>query len=148
MQTKQLGALKIVRMTSIVAVFAYGVLALFSTYVVPSRYSDCERNTKELNGGEKVLAGRKYKIILCGDGGDTNFMQDKIRMQIFSESGSLLAQRHFYVDWPMTNVQKRLVYGDDYLIYFDPYRPDNYKRKVSMPPTRLDWIRARLPLID
>jgi len=147
MQINKLGVRKMVRI-SIVAVTAYGVFALLSTYVLPTRYSDCERDTKELNGGEKVFAGRKFKIVLCGDGGDENFMQDKIRMQIFSESGNLLAQRQFYVDWPMTNVPKKLVYGDDHLIYFDPSRPKDYKRKVSMPPTWLDWIRARLPLVD
>lgn len=148
MQINKLEVRKIVLIISIVAVTAYGVLAVLSTYVLPTQYSDCERDTKELNGGEKVFAGRKYRIVLCGDGGDENFMQDKIRMQIFSENGNLLAQRQFHVDWPMTNVPKKLVYGDDHLIYFDPSRPKDYKRKVSMPPTWLDWIRARLPLVD
>jgi len=94
-----------------------------------------------------VYAGRKFKIVLCGIGGDENFMNDKIRMQIFSESGDLLAQRKFYVDWDGAEMFE-LSYGDDHLIYIDQNRPNDYKRKVSMPPTWLDWIRARLPLVD
>jgi hypothetical protein len=129
-------------------VTVYGVLAILSV-AFPKQYRDCERDTKYLNGGEKVYAGRKLKIVLCGDGGwrDDSSMHDEIRMQIFSENGSLLAQRRFIVDWP-DNGLRELSYGGDHLIYIDRSRPNDYKRKVSMPPTKLDWIRARLPLVD
>jgi hypothetical protein len=130
-----------------VAAVTYGVLALLSVYVPAKPYGDCEKDTKDLNGGERAYEGRKYKIILCGDGGDENFNHDKIRMQILSEGGELLAQRKFYVDWS-GGWPFKLEYGRDHLIYPDITRPNDYKRKVSMPPTRLDWIRARVPLVD
>ena len=75
-------------------------------------------------------------------------MNDKIRLQIFSESGELLAQRKFYVDWMMTNWPSKLEYGPDYLTYYDASQQDNYEHRVSMPPTWWDWVKARLPLFS
>jgi hypothetical protein len=137
---------KLMRRLLVVVVVGYGVLASLSIYVFPTKYGNCEKDTKDLNGGERVYVGRKFNVVLCGSGGDENFMHDKIRMQIFSENGALLAQRKFYVDWPGGVI--KLKYNDDHLIYADPTRPNDYRRKVSMPPTWLDWIRARLPLVD
>lgn len=147
MQTIKTGFWRIVRRLSIGVLALYGVLALLSIYVFPGSYTDCERNTKDLNGGERIYAERKFKIILCGNGGDENFMHDKMRMQILSESGELLAQRKFYVDWNGAGPFE-LEYGDDYITYFDVSKGSNFENKVSMPPTWLDWIRARLPLVD
>ena len=147
MQTSKAAVWKIARRGIIAALTTYGVLALLSIYVFHVRYTDCKIDTKYLNGGEKVYSGRKYKIILCGAGGDENYMHDKIRMQIYSESGTLLAQRKFYVDW-QTNFRRPLVYSDEQVTYFDASEESGFEHKVSMPPTWLDWIRARLPLVD
>jgi hypothetical protein len=147
MQTSTATVWKVVRKLLVVAVAGYGVLALLSIYVFQIHYPYCKEQTKYLNGGERVYAGRKFKIVLCGTGGDENFNHDRIRMQIFSDSGSLLAERKFYVDWNGVGPFK-LAYTDDHLIYADLSYENDYKRKVSMPPTWLDWIRARLPLMD
>jgi hypothetical protein len=147
MQTRKASAWKIGKRLLIAVLAGYFSLAVLVTYVFPTRYSDCERDTKELNGGERIYAGRKFKIVLCGTGGDENFMSDKIRMQIFSESGDLLAQRKFYVDWDGAGPFE-LEYGDGHLTYFNDSKNSTFENKVSMPPTRLDWIRARVPLID
>jgi hypothetical protein len=128
---------------ALLGVNAYLALRQSSTF--PAQYPFCEKHTKYLNGGEKFFAGRKFRIVLCGDWGAENFMHDEVRMQIFSDSGELLAQRKFYVDW---GGEIPLEYGEDYLIYFDLARHNDVRRKVSMSPTRLDWIRARLPLGD
>ncbi|OAI62903.1 hypothetical protein RSP795_10155 [Ralstonia solanacearum] len=74
-------------------------------------------------------------------------MHDHIRIQVFSETGYLLAQRKFYVDW-QTNFPRRIEYGPDYLTYFDASQQSGFKHRISMPPTWLDWIRARLPLVS
>jgi hypothetical protein len=147
MQTSKIRLFKMSLWLLALAAASSGALALLSIYVFPTQYTNCERNTKYLNGGVKVYDGKKYNIVLCGDGGDENFMHDKMRMQIFSESGGLLAQRTFYVDW-QTSGQRELVYGDDHLIYIDPSKPNDFKQKVRMPPTWFDWVRARLPLVD
>ncbi|RDU95919.1 hypothetical protein DWV00_26590 [Trinickia dinghuensis] len=84
---------------------------------------------------------------MCGTGGDENFMHDKIRLQIFSEQGELLAQRKFHVDW-ITNFPRELEYGVDHVTYYDASRESNFKHRIEMPPTRWDWVRARLPLLS
>jgi hypothetical protein len=147
MQTSTATVWKIVRRLLVVVVVSYGVLALLSIYVFQTHYPYCVDRTKYLNGGERVYAGRKFKIVLCGTGGDENFNADKIRMQILSETGGLLAQRSFYVDWNGGGPIK-VVYRENYLIYTDVTHQKLFEGKVSMPPTWLDWIRARMPLVD
>lgn len=114
----------------------------------PDRFSDCERDTRDLHGGVKIYGENKYQIALCGTGGDENFMNDKIRLQIFSESGELLAQRKFHVHWMMTNFRKELEYGQDYVAYFDNSQQSNFEHRIRMPPTWWDWVRARVPLLN
>ena len=147
MQTSTAIVWKVVRRLLIASVLGYGVLAILSLYVFQAHYPYCEEQTKYLNGGEKIYAGRKFNIVLCGTGGDENFNHDRIRMQIFSENGTLLAQRKCYVDWGGTPI--RIEYYDDHLFYFDDAsKGSGFQNRVSMPPTLLDWIRARLPLVD
>jgi hypothetical protein len=124
----------------------YAVLAFHSIYF-PTHYEGCERKTKRLNGGEKIFAGQKFKIELCGNGGDEDFNNDEIRMQIFSERGELLAKRRFVVDWNGTGPFP-LEYSSGYLTYFDLAKRGGFEHKMSLPPSRLDWIRARVPLAD
>ncbi|MGG1943952.1 hypothetical protein AB1286_03990 [Trinickia sp. NRRL B-1857] len=114
----------------------------------PDRFYECGRDTMDLKGGVKIFDGRKYRIVLCGTGGDESRMNDKIRLQVFSENGVLLAQRKFYVNWMMTNWPNELEYGSSYLIYYDASRQDNSEHRISMPPTWWDWVRARLPLLS
>jgi hypothetical protein len=146
MQTSIATGWKIARSMLFAAVISYAVLVALAIYVFPTKYGDCEKDTKELNGGVKMYGDRKFNVVLCGDGGNENFNHDEIRMQIFSENGTLLAVRKFYVNWGAGPIE--LTYHDDHLIYADPTRPNDYERKVSMPPTWLDWIRARVPLVD
>lgn len=147
MQTSTATIWRKARRLLVAAVAGYGVLVALSIYVFPTKYGNCEKDTSDLNGGVKVYGDRKFNVVLCGDGGNESFNHDKIRMQIFSENGTLLAQRKFYVNWNGGGPIE-LKYYDDHLVYADAARRYDYKRKVSMPPTRLDWIRARLPFVD
>src|SRR5690348_7816187 len=75
---------KIARRVLIVALIIYGIIfALDKRF--PDRFYDCERDTKLLQGGVKIYRGVKYSVVLCGTGGDENFMGDKIRLQVFSD---------------------------------------------------------------
>lgn len=137
---------KIARRALIVALIIYGVIfALDKRF--PDRFYDCERDTKLLRGGVKIYGGVKYSVVLCGAGGDENFMGDKIRLQVFSENGELLAQRKFVVDW-ITNFPRELEYGPDYVTYYDASQQSRFEHRISMPPTWWDWVRARLPLLN
>lgn len=139
-------ALKALKIITAAAVLLYIALA-FVIKTHPQQFSDCERDTKLLNGGIKVYGDQKLNVVLCGAGPDENQMNDKIRLQVFSEYGNLLAQRTFYVHWD-TNADRELVYGNDHLTYFDASQNNDYIHKVSMPPTWIDWIKARLPLLN
>lgn len=114
----------------------------------PDKFYDCEYDTNALHGGIKIYGEKRYSLVVCGVGGDENFMNDKIRLQVFSEKGELLAQRKFHIDWMMTNFPKELKYGPDYVIYYDNSQQSNFEHRISMPPTWWDWARARLPLMN
>ena len=111
-------------------------------------FSDCAMYTKSLKGGMKVFDGKKYNVVLCGTGGDENAMDDRIRLQIFSADGELLAQRKFHVHWMMANFRKELAFSGDHLTYYDNSQQSNFEHRISMPPTPWDWISARLPLLS
>lgn len=137
---------KCLKIAALLAVTIYVILSILDR-IYPEKFYRCEKYTKLLNGGERSFAGRKLNVILCGTGPDKNWMNDKIRLQVFSEEHTLLAQRTFHVDWD-TNADRELVYSDDRLTYFDSSRNDHYIRSIDMPPTWWDWIRARTPLLN
>jgi len=151
MQTGEMKWTKMARKVAsrfmIAALVLYGLLFALDRKF-PDKFYECEQDTNDLGGGVKTFDGRRFNIVLCGTGGDENRMNDKIRLQIFSESGELLAQRKFYVDWMMTNWPSKLEYGPAYLAYYDASQQDNYEHRISMPPTWWDWVRARLPLLN
>lgn len=108
-----------------------------------SSYRSCDLYTEEMNGGVKTFQGQSYNIVLCGINGGIdpdNWHYDEIRLQVFSMGGELLAERAFDFDWEL----RRLKYGDNHLIYADGGGKD-FQTKMPMPPTRWDWLRARLP---
>lgn len=137
---------KITKSILIATVMIYGaIFTIDKNY--PDKFYDCERDTNALRGGTRIYGGQKYGIVLCGTGGDENFMGDEIRLQVFSGKGELLAQRRFTVDW-ITNFPRELEYGPDYMTYYDASQPSHFEHRISMPPTRWDWVRARLPLLS
>jgi hypothetical protein len=131
----------------VAALIIYGAI-LASGTKYPDNFSDCGTYTTSLKGGVKVFDGKKYNVVLCGTGGDENAMDDRIRLQIFSASGELLAQRKFYVHWMMTNFRKELAFSANHLTYYDNSQQSNFEHRISMPPTPWDWISARLPLLS
>ncbi|MGX8883946.1 hypothetical protein ACWWD9_12120 [Methylovorus sp. SPW-M1] len=109
----------------------------------PFYYQKCDLYTEEMNGGVKTFQGRQYNIKLCGLRGridPSNVQDDEILLRVYSMQGELLAERYFEFYWGL----RELRYGKDYLMYADG-DGEGYATKMTMPPTRLDWIRARLP---
>lgn len=136
----------VVRIVIISLIICCAIFAIDKIF--PDKFYECEQDTKNLRGGIRSFGGKRYSIVLCGTGGDENRMNDKIRLQIFSESGELLAQRKFYVHWMMTNWPSALEYGPKDVIYFDASQQRNFEHRIRMPPTWWDWIMARLPLLN
>lgn len=125
---------------------AYAVICLY-VFLFPTDYGRCDYYTHELNGGVKEFNGQKYTINLCGTGGDDMQSDDEVRLQVFDDKGELVALRHFTVNWNDSGFPKVLEYHPDYITYYDNTGSD-FDKRLSMPPTATDWIRARLPLVN
>lgn len=133
MQTRAIKLLGI----AFVVYFGIGLFVHFNRPV----YGRCEFFTKELNGGKKDFRGAAYAVRLCGADIENG---TEIKLQVFSGAGDLLAQRYF--SYYLNSVTERdLREGADSIIYYDSSK-DNPMQLISIPPTKWDWIRARLPL--
>ena len=112
----------------------------------PDDYQECEYYTEHLNGGVRTFQGKQYNIVVCGLRGRIdpgNVQHDEIRLMVLSMDGELLAER-YYEPILGIDVLLPLEYSDDYLIYNDG-EGRGFQTKMPMPPTRLDWLRARMP---
>jgi hypothetical protein len=67
-----------------------------------------------------------------------------VRFQLLDGSGKLRAQRYFsyYIN---SATERELVDGAGGIIFYDS-SSDDVMQLLSIPPTKWDWIRARLPL--
>lgn len=125
----------------------YAFMVLF-VFIFHGSYSRCDHYNKKLNGGIKEFQGQKFKINMCGTGGDKIQNNDEIRLQVFNEKGDLLALRHFVVDWDTNSSSRGIHYHPNHLAYVDESLQSDFNKTITMPPTALDWIRARIPLLD
>lgn len=125
----------------------YAGMLLF-VFIFPTSYGRCDHYNEKLNGVTVEYEGRPYTVNLCGTGGNDNSNNDEIRLQVFNENGDLLALRHFVVNWNENNFPRKIEYRPDRIIYYDGSLESDYKKAVSMPPTALDWVRARIPFFD
>ncbi|MBA9897903.1 hypothetical protein D7207_11895 [Burkholderia cepacia] len=111
---------------------------------------DCQRYNynEKLNGGIKELDGKKYLVNICGSGiDDRRFMgdgMDNVRITVSDEHGEILAKRNYKVFWDGVPGHEPLVFEKDRIIYQDDKEQADHS--ISIPPTKLDWIRARLPI--
>ncbi|WP_157377902.1 hypothetical protein [Burkholderia ubonensis] len=126
-------------------IIAYTCVNLFD-FLLPIQYGRCDFYTQKLHGGVRRINGQKYTINLCGTGGDSMQSGDEIRLQVFSENGRLLAQRHFTVNWNET-FPNALEYSTDHITYYDN-NGKGMESTISIPPTATDWLRARLPFLN
>lgn len=131
----------------------YACMVLYSIKF-PNEYDRCDFYNKELGGRVKEYQGRKFKVHLCGTGdydGRFEYKPDEIRLQVFNEKGDLVALRHFKIDW-QSSFDREIEYHSNHIAYIDESSSTNTislsTKTISMPPTALDWIRARIPLLD
>ncbi|WP_157660218.1 hypothetical protein [Burkholderia ubonensis] len=117
------------------------LLVGFSVHLARPKYDRCDFFEKELNGGKKEFVGVEYYAKLCG--ADIRNGHE-VRFQLFDGSGELRAQRYFsyYVN---TATERELVDGVGGIVYYDS-SSSNVMQLLTIPPTKWDWIRARLPL--
>ena len=112
-------------------------------------YTDCQRYnySDKLNGGVKEFDGKKFTIQICGSGANNSHFfgdsMDAVVLTVTNEQGEVLARRHYKVFWegkpghePLTIEKNSITYQDD---------EEQADHTIAMPPTTIDWIRARLP---
>jgi hypothetical protein len=112
--------------------------------------TDCQRYNynNKLNGGVKNFDGKKYTINICGSGvNNSHFFGDSmdvVKLTIEDEQGDVLAERRYKVFWEAKPGHEPITIKKNGIIYQDDEKQQDYI--ITMPPTSLDWIRARVPL--
>ncbi|WP_233633080.1 hypothetical protein [Burkholderia seminalis] len=101
-----------------------------------------------LDGGVKSIQGTDYRFQMCGTGGnDQDGTDDRIELRVFDSRGVLLARRYFSVNWYAgRSSHQPLKYEDNRVGYIDVSDEANFHKSLTIPPTKWDWIMARLPL--
>lgn len=130
----------------LLAIVSLGVLVVYA--LNNHNDIDCQRYNYNsvLNGGVKEFDEKKYIVNICGSGvDDRRFLGDKmdnVRLTISNDKGEVLAIRNYKIFWdgqpghePLVIEKNRIVYQDD---------KEQVDHSISMPPTILDRIRARL----
>lgn len=110
-------------------------------------YKNCAGYSEKLNGGLRRFDDQTYRIELCGSGPDETGANDHIRLRIFDDEDAVQAIRYFRLDWDV-NAERKLEYSDQHIIYFDHADQNDQMQTMSMPPSPLDWLRSRIPLLD
>ena len=115
-------------------------------------HTDCQHynyNSK-LNGGVKEFQGQKYTINICGSGINNSHLFgdsfDAVELTIINEQGELVAKRRYKVFWDGVPGHEPLTIGKDRIIYQDD--EEQAEHSITMPPTVIERIRARLPLAN
>lgn len=125
------------------------ILSYASLYIIyfsyQSTYGKCDYYTKLLNGGIHDFRGDRYEIRICGTKKIIG-SGDKVRLQVLGREGEILAARHFVFYWNSAT-EKEIEYGDKYILYYDISNKE-VLNTIAIPPTTLDWITARIPLLD
>jgi len=128
-------------------VMTYG-FAVLCAAIFGRDYGRCDfyNSSDTLNAGIKTFNGQSYKIQVCGTGArPQDGTDDELELKVFSPKGELLAKRHYSVNWEAgSSFHEPLQYTNDAVIY-NEYEDDG---KIKIPPTALDWIMARIPLLD
>ncbi|WP_275921382.1 hypothetical protein [Burkholderia sola] len=114
--------------------------------------TDCQRfnyNVK-MNGGVKQVDGITYIVNICGSGVRSNSLwgdqNEQVKLVVSDAHGSTLATRLFFVFWDGRPGEDSIIIRKNKLVYFDASDEDDSERSISLPPTTLDWITAKIPI--
>ncbi|WP_059004243.1 hypothetical protein [Pseudomonas syringae] len=112
--------------------------------------SSCQHynHTGKLKGGSKSFNNKTFTINICGAGVNNSLFNgdgmERVRLTISDDQGELLARRYYKVFWDGQPGHEPLKVSEDSIVYQDDKEQKDHT--ITMPPTRLEWIRARLPL--
>jgi hypothetical protein len=122
---------------------------LAGTNLFGPQYGRCEfyNSPTTLNAGRKDFNGVVYEIRVCGSAprpqaGDN----DRLELTVLDEHGEMLARRHYSVNWQAgISFHEPLQYEKDPVMAVNAFGEDI---RIQIPPSRFDWLRARIPLLD
>jgi hypothetical protein len=110
---------------------------------------ECEYYNEKFGGGWMDFRGEKFNIQLCGKSipdstpvWGKGSMGTRVRLTVFDESGALRALGYFTGDgnsFSFSIEESGIRYGD---------WEESRDKFISMPPSKLEWILARLPSHD
>lgn len=145
--------MELLKMTPSVIIWAVAFLCS-STYLYNLFHeTDCQQYSynNKLNGGPKEIGGKTYIFNVCGGVHDSHFLGDgldRVQLTITDEQGAVLAKRHYKIMWGDTLGHQPLLINRNSISYFDDTNSYAEQRTITMPPTILDWIGARVPLLN
>jgi hypothetical protein len=115
--------------------------------------TDCQAHNynEQLNGGRTVIGGKAYIINLCGSGRSDSFLFgssfDRVRLEVLNEQGELMIKRYYSVFWDGQSGHEPIAVHQDSISYVDDAYDGN-PQTITIPPTYLDWLRARVALFN
>jgi len=104
---------------------------------VADHFDQCQNVKKEFHG-------EIFEIQVCRGITYENGESQAIRLGVFDRQGELRASRDF-VFRGINSIPAPVEYKENKLIYFNS---DDQVQYFNMPPTTLDWLRARIPFSD
>jgi len=113
----------------------------------PPKVGACDKYTQYFRGGLHSYNSIPYLVTLCGTRGRFDVDLDHVRLQVHSMEGELLAQRWFAMNW-QSGASNKLDYYGNLIFYYDKGAHQDIgtdELYLKMPPSKLDWLRARLP---
>ena len=124
-------------------------LGVFATanWLLPVEYIACNSYTRQMKGGLKKFDGKYFDIVLCGQLGGISpdwGRHDRVRLQVFSADGELLAVRYFTPLVGVGGSSHQLEY-DAYHLRFNDGDEVGRRIEMTMPPSQFEWVQARLP---
>ncbi|RMM39853.1 hypothetical protein ALQ78_100370 [Pseudomonas syringae pv. aptata] len=150
MQTPRIHVRKMYLRSFFFFIFMLTALVIYSAAFNVLDSTDCQsyNHTKELNGGTKNFDNKTFVISICGVGVNNSLFNgdgmERVRLTIFDDQGELLARRYYRVFWDGQPGHEPLKVSENSITYQDDKEQKDHA--ITMPPTRLEWIRARLPL--
>ncbi|QXW45188.1 hypothetical protein [Pseudomonas amygdali] len=150
MQTSRTHVRKMYLRSFFFFIFMLTALVIYSAAFNVLDSTDCRsyNHTKELNGGTKNFDNKTFVISICGVGVNNSLFNgdgmERVRLTISDDQGELLARRYYRVFWDGQPGHEPLKVSDNSITYQDDREQKDHA--ITMPPTRLEWIRARLPL--
>ena len=143
---------ELLKMTPAIFIWLLPVFFLAYNIAELSNQTDCKNYNynEKLNGGIKEFNGEKYALNICGSGvNGSHFFggpYDSVVLFITDEQGRLRAKRHYKVFWDGQPGHAPIAIGKESIIYQDD--ESQTEHAIKMPPGRMEWIRARIPLIN